>query len=307
MIKDPFIDVGDSFSDMLVKKSPDQISVEVSEMTLTEHLTLVSELFNTLDIDLKGEGMEIAAGAAVFATTLTRLYPNVIKVHALEIVPGMVTKLQPKIIEATNMTGRVIPLIGDFNDIKLPDKSLDFVVGFNALHHSNTLHQTLLEVGRVLKPGGKLIFFDRTHPDHMTKEQEEFLINKEYGPEYKIHRGMDPNAPYKRKDNGEHEPRIRDWKIALQDTGLTLKTINIFTKRTFRNFIKVLISFVPYNIRIYLKRFEYLSVHRKLLLFYICPPLAKNGDLRFFHLHTRFQTRASIVGMMKMVFIATKI
>ena len=50
----------------------------------------------------------------------------------------MVTKLQPKIIEHTNMVGRVIPMVGDFNNIKMPDNSLDFVVEFDVLHHQMT-------------------------------------------------------------------------------------------------------------------------------------------------------------------------
>src|SRR3989344_451971 len=303
---DFFVNTGESFSDILFKKTPDQISIEVSEMNLTEHLSFTSETFNKLGIDLKGDGMEIAAGAGVFASSITRLYPNVTKMYALEIVPRMVTKLQPKIIDHTNMTGRVIPMIGDFNDIKLPNASLDFVVGFNALHHSNTLHKTLSEIGRVLKPGGKLIFFDRAHPNFMSLAQENFLLEREYWPAYKIDRGLDLNKSYKRTDNGEHEPRFRDWNKAFEKTGMKIELIAVFAQRTFKRFIKVLFSLVPFIIRKKVGKFECIIEHPKLLLFYIFPWLAQFGKLKYYTLHINFTTGASKVAMKKMIFIASK-
>src|SRR3989344_1207043 len=287
---DPFINTGESFSDMLLKKTPDQISVEVSEMTLTEHLALTSETFNKLGIDLKGEGMEIAAGAAVFASSLARIYPNISKIYALEIVPGMVTKLQPKIIEHTNMVGRVIPMVGDFNNIKMPNNSLDFVVGFNALHHSNTLHKTLVEIGRVLKPGGKLICFDRAQPNHMTHAQENFLLNIEYSKDYKLQHGLRQEDSYKRSDNGEHEPRLCQWNTSLAKASLNLDTVSVFLKRTPKRFLRTLIAHIPYTIRKHLRLAQGITSYNKYILYYLFPYLASFGKLKIFSMNTKFKT-----------------
>jgi len=301
-----FIDTLNSFADELSKKSPDQISVEYNLMELTEHLTFVSEVFNKLGVKLEGEGMEVAAGAGTFACSIARLFPDVKKVCALEIVPGVVEMLQPQIIGHTNMRGRVIPMLGDFNDIKLPDNSLDFALGYNSFHHSNDMKKTLAEVSRVLKPGGKLIFLDRAAPNWMPKAQENWLLDRDYPQEYKIQHGIDPDKPYTRRDHGEHEPRFRDWDIAFAGAGLELDTITVFAQRTFKRFIKILISFVPFFIRAWAGRFQYLAESHKFLLYYLCPPLAGFGKLKFFTIHTKFKTPATIVAMKHMIFTAHK-
>jgi demethylmenaquinone methyltransferase/2-methoxy-6-polyprenyl-1,4-benzoquinol methylase len=293
-----FIEFGKSFAGELEKKSPDQISVEYNFMGLTEHLTFIAEVFNTLQIELTGTGMEVAAGVGTFACSLARLYPAVERVYALDILPDVVRLLQPRIIEATNMQGKVIPMLGDFNDIKLPDNSLDFVVGFSSFHHSDDLPRTLKEVARVLKPGGRLIFFDRAAPDSMPQAQEEWLLNKEYTRDFKIQHGLDPEKPYTRGQNGEHEPRFRDFREGYAGAGLQEETMAIFSQRSFKRFMKTLIQYVPYRIRAWYGRFQYLAESRKFVLFYLCPPLAKHGKLQYFTLHTKFKTPAA-AGLMK--------
>jgi len=301
---DTFISVGESFTDKLSKKTPDQISAEYSYMTLTEHLSFVSGIFNKLEITLEGEGMEVAAGVSALSCSLARLYPNIKNIYALEIVSGIVEKLQPILINQTNMQGRVIPTIGDFDNIKLPDNSLDFVTGCDSLHHSNDLHKTLAEIGRVLKPGGRLIYFDRAQPDHMTKAQEDFLLNTEYARDFKIQHGIDPDQPYNRSIHGEHEPRIRDWNAAFADSGLHLDSITLFTKRSVWGFLKILAAHIPYFIRAQFKIARNLTAHNKVLLYYILPFSGRYGKLKIFPLHTRFKTPTAPMG--KMIFIATK-
>ncbi len=304
--KNHFIDVGDSFAKKLSKKNPDQISVEYCMMELTEHLMFISEVFNKLGIELAGMGMEIAAGTGTFSCSIARLYPNIEKIYALEIVPEVVKILQPKIIKHTNMQGRVIPMIGDFNNIQLPDNSLDFVIGYNSFHHSNDLKKTMAEVSRVLKSGGKLIFIDRAAPNYMTKAQEDWLLNRDYPKEYKIQHGIDPKKPYTRAQHGEHEPRFYDWDIAIFNANLKLDSIAIFTQKTFKRFIKILLSFVPFFIRAWFRRFLYLIVPRKFLLYYICSPLAGYGKLKFFTLRTKLKTKAMAAMLLHMVFTAHK-
>lgn len=304
--EDYFIEVKTSFTNQIINKSANEIAVEYSYMTLTENLSFISEVFNKLEIDLEGEGMEVAAGAAVLPCSLARLYPAIKKIHALEIVSEVVHKLQPKIIEETGMTGRVIPLVGDFNDIKMPSNSLDFVVGYSSLHHSNDLNRTLTEIGRVLKPGGKLIFFDRAQPNHMTKDQENFLLNKEYGREYKIKHGLDLDKPYRRFEEGEHEPRFRDWNTAFTGTGLQIDSITVFTQRTFKQFVFSIISFIPFALRKYFNFYPSIIETRKLFGFYIFPFIGNYGKLKILTLRTKFKTPPVFTSMKHTVFIASK-
>jgi len=56
-----------------------------------------------------------------------------------------------------------MPIVGNFDVIKLEDKSLHFIVEFDSLHHSFDLNKTTLVSARILKPGAKLLAIERTH------------------------------------------------------------------------------------------------------------------------------------------------
>jgi len=77
--KNYFIKVGGSFTEKLLTSSAEQVAVGVSYMTLSEHLSFVSEILNKLEINLEGEGMEIGAGASVLSNSLVRIFPNIKK------------------------------------------------------------------------------------------------------------------------------------------------------------------------------------------------------------------------------------
>jgi len=299
-----FIEIRNSFTDRVAQKTPDQISQEYSYMTLAEHTAFVSEILKKLNIQLKGDGMEVAAGAAVLCCSIAKIFPEVNKVYALEIVEEVVKKLQPKIIEASEVKSRVIPMHGDFNNINLPDNSLDFALGFDSLHHSEDLAKTFKEIGRVLKPGGKLIFFDRAHPNSMSKAQEEFLVHTEYSTAYKIQYGLDPNKSYRRFENGEHEPRLSDWAKAMTGSEMKFDSITIFSKRKWLGLRRILISQIPYFVRSFLKLGRNLTAHPKLILFYLFPTLGKYGKIKIFPLEVKLETPTSPLA--KWVFVASK-
>ncbi len=48
-------------------------------------------------------------------------------------------------------------LVGDMEDLPLPDEAYDIVTGFNSFQYAATISNALAEARRVLKPGGRLV------------------------------------------------------------------------------------------------------------------------------------------------------
>src|SRR5579872_535081 len=83
---------------------------------------------------------------------------------------GFCVKVQPKVRFLTGFDGTVelveearrrLPaypfLVGEMEDLPLPDEAYDIVTAFNSLQYATTISNALAEIRRVLKPGGRLV------------------------------------------------------------------------------------------------------------------------------------------------------
>ncbi len=174
------------------------------------------------DVSFQGTGIELGAGVAAFSTVVAMRYRQVEKIYAVELVPDVVTMLQPVTIPAidSERAGVFQPVIGSFDCLSLDDASVDFCVEFASLHHSDDLIGTLREVARVLRPGGLLLAVDRAHNDGVTDAQRAFMLNVAYPAAWKAENGYD-DAPLTRRENGEHEILLKEWREAFAETGFT--------------------------------------------------------------------------------------
>ena len=74
---------------------------------------------------------------------------------------------------------KVVPVVGNFDNLQLQDKSIDFIIEFDSLHHSFNIEKTIRESGRVLKSGAQLVAIDRSHWNTSKRRRSE-LENQEY-------------------------------------------------------------------------------------------------------------------------------
>lgn len=83
---------------------------------------------------------------------------------------GFCVKVQPKVRFITGFDGTVelveearrrLPaypfLVGEMEDLPLPDEAYDIVTAFNSFQYATTISNALAEARRVLKPGGRLV------------------------------------------------------------------------------------------------------------------------------------------------------
>ena len=210
---------------------------------------------------LSGVGIELGAGCGLLASVVARK-ANVEAVFALELCQQMVRLNIPKVARHVlgNESRKVIPVIGSFDDLRLPDASLDFAVEIDSLHHSHDLPRTLIECARVLKPGGVALCFDRCHPDSLSDEKVEEMLSTVYSREFLVSNSYPPDVTLTRRDNGEHEYRRFEWQAAFDAAGLQLVKSCRFTKRVPpRAALKGALSILPESMQRKIHRSEGVS------------------------------------------------
>ncbi len=203
-----------------------------------------------LEKPITGVGVEVGAGPLTFSSILAKR-PAIQKMYGIEICQPVVEKLFPKVARYIlgEQSDKVIGVVGSFDEIQLPDDSIDFIFDFFSLHHSLDINVTLKECHRILKPGGFIFCFDKARPNHYSQSDLDELLDTQYGPDYHRHFDISPELKLTRRINGEREYRLRDWQRAFlgagfskfQDAYLAKTLSNSLVTRTIKNTI----SFLP--------------------------------------------------------------
>ncbi|MES9879268.1 MAG: malonyl-ACP O-methyltransferase BioC [Sedimenticola sp.] len=97
--------------------------------------------------------LDIGAGTGVATAALSKRYKKA-KIIALDIALPMLQQARKR----GSWLRRPHCLCGDFEQLPLADKSVDFIYSNAAIQWSNDLDATFREFRRVLKPGGLLMF-----------------------------------------------------------------------------------------------------------------------------------------------------
>ena len=106
--------------------------------------------------------------------------PRVEAVLAIEIVEQVAILLSSR--TAAHVLGdlafKVVPVIGSFQDIRLPDGSVDFVIETHSLHHFPDLIAAFREAARVLRRSGTMLCFDRVQLNSMTDAEVDRQLSR---------------------------------------------------------------------------------------------------------------------------------
>jgi ubiquinone/menaquinone biosynthesis C-methylase UbiE len=198
----------------------------------------------------KGKAVELGAGCALLASTFASLFPGLKKVYAIEIVSGFPAKIMPIIANHVIKENpqRLVPVLGSFDNIELPDNSVDLAFEIDSLHHSHDLSVTLQELNRVMKKGGTLIAFDRAHANSTTDAEIESMLNKVYDEDFIKSNFYPEGTILTRRENGEHEIRFREWENYFREAGFELKeTIHVKARPNLKRLIKAILKLILPN------------------------------------------------------------
>jgi ubiquinone/menaquinone biosynthesis C-methylase UbiE len=100
--------------------------------------------------------LDVGCGTLVFASRVRASLPNV-QSYAVDLVRDMLRKGQPRWHRHAN---HVFPVQGDSERLPFPSKSFDIVTCANSFHHYPRQDRAVIEMQRVLKPGGRLMIVD---------------------------------------------------------------------------------------------------------------------------------------------------
>lgn len=108
---------------------------------------------------------DVGAGTGFMAQGLA---PLVVKVYALDASPEMLAVARRKLADFDNVEFRVAAGC----DLPLEDESLDAVFANMYLHHAPDPLAAIVEMVRILKPGGRLVITDSDKHDHEWMREE---------------------------------------------------------------------------------------------------------------------------------------
>lgn len=228
----PMVAYRNQFAEYLAGRDVDEILDAYIYCTVSEMDQLVRLVeTHALPRPLEGLGLELGAGTALLSCVVAKRF-RVEAILALEICQQMAALVMPKVSRAIlgEESDRILPVVGSFDDLRLPDESLDFVIDIDSLHHSDDLPRTVAESSRVLKHGGTMLVLDRCHPNELTDSDVQRMLSVEYSREFLERNHYPTDIVLTRRDNGEHEYRQREWQAAFQFAGLTLERMIEFQR-----------------------------------------------------------------------------
>jgi len=238
----------DSQVKKLLNNTAEEVFLEYSYHSSSEMLSLYSQAVNLLksvDVELKGIGLEAGSGVCGFSSNICNLCDSVDKIYAVELVPTLSILARDVTIPfiCNNNTNKIVNVVGSFDDIELNDKSVDFIIEVESYHHSDDILKSLKEAYRVLKPNGIIVLLDRSHNDSLTEEQREHMLNVKYKKTWLKDRGYN-TSNMSRRENGEHEIKYSEWVNAFNCTGFKLiqrfELRDVSIKKIFKGFVYLL-------------------------------------------------------------------
>lgn len=108
------------------------------------------------DVDLRGDVLEIGAGAGSMAAGVLERCPDV-RLTLTDVDPAMVAAMGRQIRDRPATAQQA-----DATRLPFPDDSFDYCVSHLMLHHVVGWETALAEVRRVLRPAGRFVGYDLT-------------------------------------------------------------------------------------------------------------------------------------------------
>jgi ubiquinone/menaquinone biosynthesis C-methylase UbiE len=117
--------------------------------------------------------LDVGAGTGLLALAAA---PHVARVSALDVSPAMCDHLRAKLDRAG--VSNVEVLVDTATDLPLADGTFDVVLSNYCFHHLTDAEKrrALLEIGRVLRPGGRLVFADMMFRVTVTSQRDRAVI-----------------------------------------------------------------------------------------------------------------------------------
>ena len=189
---------------------------ESGVLEILKNITNIRKIFS-------GIGIDVGGGVALISATIAKNF-KIDKIYCVEYVEEVVKLCHPivkKNILEKNFN-QVQSIVGDFDNLQLPNNSIDFMISWDSLHHSENPVKTLNECKRVLKDNGFLVIVDKSHNNSVSDDEIINMLDYQYDKEFLKLNNLDTNTIIFRKDEGEHEYRFYEWENFFENAGFKI-------------------------------------------------------------------------------------
>ena len=189
---------------------------ESGVLEILKNITNIRKIFS-------GIGIDVGGGVALISATIAKNF-KIDKIYCVEYVEEVVKLCHPivkKNILEKNFN-QVQSIVGDFDNLQLPNNSIDFMISWDSLHHSENPVKTLNECKRVLKDNGFLVIVDKSHNNSVSDDEIINMLDYQYDKEFLKLNNLDTNTILFRKDEGEHEYRFYEWENFFENAGFKI-------------------------------------------------------------------------------------
>jgi SAM-dependent methyltransferase len=123
----------------------------------------IDEVIKLLELKPGDIVADIGAGTGVFARPFAKAIGPTGVVYAVEIEQALLDEIDKRAKAAK--VANIRPVLGEFNDPKLPSKDVDVVFFHRVLHHIERRAAYLDTVARYLKPAGRIVIIEKPKND----------------------------------------------------------------------------------------------------------------------------------------------
>lgn len=188
-------------------------------------------LIKDLPVKTVEKCLDIASGTGDITFALSTKYPEA-KILGIDLNKTMITRSA-----MLNMHDNVQFRLSDMCDIVSDDESFDIITGGYALRNAPDLKKALLEIKRVMKPGGTASFLDFSKTNIKWIQKIQLFFLKMWGNIWGFVFYRNPEIYGYIAESLRKFPDRKELRVLLEETGFK----NINSKKLFLGFLELLV------------------------------------------------------------------
>jgi len=142
----------------------------------------VTDIFEIAGIRAGHEVADIGCHQGYMSIRLAKYIGDTGKVYSVDVREDRLNKLND--IATKRGIGNIQTILGDYDDPKLKEHSIDVAFIIDAYHEMNDYKQILLNVKKALKPDGRLVVLEKLKHKMIGKSRQEQTLAHTISPEF---------------------------------------------------------------------------------------------------------------------------
>jgi len=186
----------------------------------------------------QGLGVDLGGGICLISSVLEKNFP-LKNIFCIEIVEEAIKHCHKKIQKFIlgKQSEKILSVNGSFDKMNIDSNTVDFIIAWDSLHHSDNVKNTLQECYRILKKNSFFVVVDKVHNNSTPDMEIERMLNFQYDKKFLKNNFLDENLILKRSDEGEHEYRFFEWEKFFKENNFEIIQ-NYIIKTNMENSLK---------------------------------------------------------------------